>query len=153
MGGPPRGIIFIAPCLPRWDIAVYLPFMSFLQFPGSNCSSQQSTDGAYCASTNLMAEVASACCASQSGRKALFTAVVTTATFLFSFFNHSFIPVASIEGSAIATVPSVMMLWWSPGLTVALWLIWSWLVWNRGTVGRRWLWGVTVLGKLKLVLG
>ena len=91
------------------NTGVYSPFMSLLQFPGSNCSSQQSTDGTYCASTNLMAEVASTRSASQSGRKAPFTAMVVTAAFLSPLFYDIALFGASIEGSAIAAVPSLMM--------------------------------------------
>ena len=81
--------------------------MPLLQFPGPDCSSQQSTDGTYCASTNLMTEVASTCSARQSGRKALFTAV--TAAFLSPLFYDIALFGASIEGSAVAAVPSLMM--------------------------------------------
>ena len=91
------------------DIGVYSPFMPLLQLPGPNCSSQQSSDGTYCASTNLMTEVASACSTSQSGRKAPLTAMVATAALLSPLFYNIVIFVASIEGLAIAAVSSLMM--------------------------------------------
>lgn len=83
--------------------------MSFLELPSSDGSSQQSANGTYCASTDLMTEVASTCCASQSGRQALFMTMVATATFLSPLFYDIFVSVASIDGPVIAAVPSLMV--------------------------------------------